>query len=76
MVSRRPVPQVVRHSSETLGYVPVFVDSTSIEVSGKHCDGTAKGYNGERQYWLHSVFVGAAWVSARLNQGGADVKGT
>ena len=33
------------------------------------------GYNGERQYWLHSVFVGRAWVSARLNQGGTDVKG-
>ena len=75
LVSRRLVPQVARHSLETLGYVPVFVDGSGIEVSGRHCAGTARGYNGERQYWLHSVFVGAAWVSARLNRGGTDVKG-
>ena len=32
-------------------------------------------HNGEKQYWLHSVFMGAAWVSARLNEGATDVKG-
>ena len=76
LVSRRLVPQVARHSLETLGYVPVFVDGSGIEVSDQHCVGPARGCNGERQYRLHSVFAGAAWVSARLNQDGADVKGT
>ena len=58
-----------------LGYVPVFIDGTGIEVQGKQFEGAAVGYNGERQYWLHSVFVGRAWVSARLNEGGTDAKG-
>ena len=51
------------------------IQHTGIEVQGKHFEGAAVGYNGERQYWLHSVFVGRAWVSARLNEGGTDVKG-
>ena len=36
LVSRRLVPQVARHSLETPGYVPVFVDGSGIEVSGRH----------------------------------------
>ena len=30
------------------------------------------GYNGQRQYSLHSVFVGGAWVNGRLGQGGTN----
>ena len=33
------------------------------------------GRNGQRQYGLHSVYVGGAWVSGRLEPGGTDVKG-
>lgn len=58
VLSRRLVPQVVRESVEQLGYVPVFVDGTGIEVSGRHCEGPRTGYNEERQYWLHAVGVG------------------
>ena len=55
--------------------MPVFVDGTGIEVQGHQCKGTARGYNGEKQDWLRSMFVGAAWISARLNEGTTDVKG-
>ena len=74
-VSAQVVPPIAAACGEALGYVPVFIDGTGIEVQGKQFEGAAVGYNGERQYWLHSVFVGRAWVSARLNQGGTDVKG-
>ena len=36
-------------------------------------EGANKGYNGEYQYWLHGVFVGGTWVSARLHEGGVGV---
>ena len=74
-VSAQVVPPIAAACGEALGYVPVFIDGTGIEVQGKQFEGAAVGYNGERQYWLHSVFVGRAWVSARLNEGGTDVKG-
>ena len=51
---------IVQHCVETQEYVPVFVDGTGIEVQGHYCEGTARGYNGEKPYWLHPVFVGAA----------------
>ena len=75
VVARRLTPAIVRHCVATWEYVPVFVDGTGIEVQGHHCDGTARGSNGEKQYWLHSVFVGAAWVSARLNEDATDGQG-
>ncbi len=74
-VSAQVVPPIAAACGKELGYVPVFIDGTGIEVQGKQFEGAAVGYNGERQYWLHSVFVGRAWVSARLNEGGTDVKG-
>ena len=74
-VSVQVVPPIAAACGKQLGYVPVFIDGTGIEVQGKQFEGAAVGYNGERQYWLHSVFVGRAWVSARLNEGGTDVKG-
>ena len=72
-VSERVVPLVATACYQELGSVPVFIDGTGIEVQGKHFEKAAVGYNGERQYWLHSVFVGRAWVSARLNAGGTGV---
>ena len=65
----------IRRYQRELGYVPVFVDGTGIEVAGRCFEQAGKGYNGERQYWLHSVFVGVLWVSARLQPGGSDVGG-
>ena len=52
------------------GYVPVFVDGTGIEVSGRLFEHAAKLYSGEREYWLHAVFVGGMWASGRLRPGG------
>ncbi len=57
------------------GYVPVFGDGTGIEVEGQLCENAERGYHGEKQSWLHSVCVGAAWVSARLQAGGTDMWG-
>ena len=65
----------IRRYQRELGYVPVFVDGTGIEVAGRCFEQAGKGYNGERQDWLHSVFVGVLWVSARLQPGGSDVGG-
>ncbi len=75
LVSRRLGPLVAQACGQRWGSVPVFVDGTGIEVEGQLCENAGRGYNGEKQYWLHSVFVGAAWVSARLNAGGTDVRG-
>ena len=57
--------------------MPVFVDGTA---PASRCSGTsAKGWRGattgRKKDWLHSVFVGAAWVSARLNEGATDGQG-
>lgn len=68
-------PLVVRDCQQRLEYVPVFLDGTGIEVQGRCFEQAGRGYNGERQYWLHSVFVGPLWVSARLQPGGTDVGG-
>jgi hypothetical protein len=56
-----------------LGYVPVFVDGSAIEVQGKHFEGAKRGYSGDWQYWLHGVFVGDVWASSRLHEGATDV---
>ncbi len=75
LVSRRLVPLVAQACVQRWGYIPVFVDGTGIEVEGQLFENAGRGYNGEKQYWLHSVFVGVAWVSARLHAGGTDVRG-
>ncbi len=75
LVSRRLVPLVAQACGQRWGDVPVFVDGTGIEVEGQLFENAERGYHGEQQSWLHSVFVGAAWVSARLHAGGTDVKG-
>jgi hypothetical protein len=71
-LSRQVMPQVIEQAREELGYVPVFVDGSAIEVMGQY-EGAAAGYNEEKQYWLHSVFVGRLWASQRLWGGGVDV---
>ncbi len=75
LVSRRLGPLGAPACGQRWGCVPVFVDGTGIEVEGKLFENAERGYNGEQQSWLHSVFVGVAWVSARLNAGGTDVRG-
>jgi len=67
------LPSVINHERDRLGYVPVFVDGSAIEVYGQHMEGTGRGYSGDRQYWLHSVYVGRLWASGRLCPGGVDV---
>ncbi len=75
LVSRRLVPLGAQACGQRWRSVPVFVDGPGIKVEDKLFEHAERGYNGEKQSWLHSVFVGAAWVSARLNAGGTDVKG-
>ncbi len=75
LVSRRLVPLVAQACGQRWGSVPVFVDDPGIEVEGKLFENDGRGYHGERQFWLPSVFVGVAWVSARLHAGGTDVQG-
>ncbi len=65
--------KVAKEEEQTQGCAPVFVDGTAIEVSGKYFEGAAVGYNGQPQYWLHSVFVGRLWASQRLYPGGVGV---
>ncbi len=67
--------QLVQECVQRRGYMPVFGDSTGIQVESQLCENADRGCHGEQQSWLHSVCVGAAWVSARLNAGGTDVKG-
>ncbi len=55
----------------SLGYVPVFIDSTDIEVDGKCFEGAQEPcYRGVRRYQMHTIFVGNLMVSLRLNDGG------
>ena len=72
---RRVAPSVIEAERDARGYVPVFVDGTAIEVDGDLFEGAAPGYDGRMQYWLHGVFVGGLWASARLHPGGEDVAG-
>ena len=62
LVAWRLVPTRIRHCVATQESVPVFLRREGA------------GYNGEKQYWLHSVFVGVVWVGTRLNEGVTDVK--
>lgn len=74
-VSRCLAGHWLRRYQAELGSVPVCVDGTGIEVEGRCFEPAGRGYNGERQDWLHAVFVGVLWVSARLQPGGSDVAG-
>ena len=67
------IPEVVAHHQEQDGYVPVFMDGSAIEVTGRLFEQASWGFTGEDQYWLHGVFIGGAWVSGRLHPGGSAV---
>lgn len=66
-------PAVIDHEIAEKGYLPVFVDGSGIEVSGRCFEGAGELYNGSPGYWLHGVFVGRLWVEQRLWPGGVDV---
>lgn len=66
-------PEIIEHCLIQQDYVSVFVDGTEIEVLGKLFEKANVGYSGNRQYWLHNIFIGGLWVSGRLNPGASDV---
>lgn len=67
------VGEVCGWERRRLGYVPLFADGTAIEVSGRYQEGACPGYNDEKQYWLHNVFVGKLWANQRLHPGDVEV---
>ncbi len=75
LVSRRLVPLGAQACGQRWGCGPVFRADSGIEVEGQLCENAERGYHGEKQSWLPSVCVEAAWVSARLHAGGTDVRG-
>lgn len=74
-VAGKVAPSVAAHMSQTLGYVPLFIDGTAIEVDGMYYEKAGKGYDGSVQYWLHQAYVGPLMASSRLMPGGCDVAG-
>ncbi len=66
-------PDIIRHFIEQKEYLPVFLDGTEIEVTGRNFEQADVGYSGNKQYWLHNIFIGHLWVSGRLNPGASDV---
>ena len=66
-------PEIINHCLNQQDYISVFVDGTEIEVDGKLFEQAHVGYSGNRQYWLHNIFVGGLWVSGQLNPGASDV---
>ncbi len=66
-------PGVIKHFVEQKGCLPLFPDGSEVEVTGRHFEQAAVGYSGNRQYWLHSIFIGHLWVSGRLNPEASDV---
>ena len=72
-VARRVSPEIIEHYLKVDGYIPVFIDGSAIEVAGNNFECAGVGYNKEKQYWLHTVFIGRMWASGRLFPGGVDV---
>lgn len=54
--------------------MPVLAAGTDIEVTGHHCEGMARIYNGEKQYWLHPLLVNSVQAIAWLNESGTYIK--
>ena len=46
----RVAPAIVAHELETVGYVPLFIDATVIEVDGGLFERARKDYDGNRGY--------------------------
>ncbi len=68
-MAQEVVPGMARHFLDELGYVPLFLDSTQIEVRGGRFEGAARDYQGETGYQLAAAFVGHVQVSGRLRSG-------
>ena len=69
-MARKVVPGIAEHFLGELGYVPLFLDSTQIEVRGRNFEGVSADYQGEVGYQLAAAFVGHVQVSGRLRAGG------
>ena len=67
-LAKQLVQPVIAEEKARLGYVPIFVDGSDIEVRG-HQEGAVKTYGDFRKYWLHAAFVGPMQVSSRLGSG-------
>ena len=72
-ISTQLLADACRREIADRGYVPVFIDGSEIEVMGHYYEEAHRGYSGRMQYWLHGVFVGGVWASARLCPGAGDV---
>lgn len=60
------------HARARDGYVPVFLDGTAIEVTGRYTEGALPGFLDTPHLWWHQVFVGAAQIVQRLHPGTTD----
>lgn len=60
------------HARATLGYVPVFLDGTAIEVTGRYTENALPGYLDTPHLWWHAVYLGAAQIVQRLQPGTVD----
>ncbi|MXX06334.1 MAG: hypothetical protein F4Z71_06185 [Gammaproteobacteria bacterium] len=71
--AERVAPAVVAHEVESRGYVPLFIDSTGVEVDGSLFEHARKDYKGDTGYWLHATFLGCLWAAGQLQPGGGRV---
>ena len=60
------------HARTRHGYVPVFLDGTAIEVTGRYTEAALPGFVDQPHLWWHQVFVGAAQIVQRLHPGTTD----
>ena len=65
-VAARLIPEVAAHEYETNGCVPVFLDTTQIEVTGKRFEGVERDHDGQLGYQMSAAFIGNVQVSSRL----------
>ena len=68
-IARKTIPGIAQHFVDELGYVPLFLDSTQIELRGKCFEEVSRDYQGEVGYQLAAAFVGPVQVSGRLRPG-------
>ena len=73
--ARRLAPTLIAHEIDQRGYVPLFLDGTAIEVTGKGFEGATRSYGDADQYWMHAAFLGKLQISGRLAAGASDSVG-
>ena len=74
-MARRLAPTIIRYEIDERRYIPLFLDGTAIEVSGKGFEGASRSYGDSAQYWMHAAFLGKLQVSGRLASGASDSVG-